>query len=229
MVIRSRRKQALAIPTDRIHGLGVATKAAYQAAMPPVPNVNTMVLPSTRNKVAVRPLFGENQERAFLGRERKVAIENRQDIHRSSIQQQQLHACGQVWCWPYQEVLKGISLGDSGTSTFRCVWPGVQQDEVPSSIPLGAQYHTLPHGVNLDSHVVDLRQGRRHLSLWKTFKAVSPSLKRIQIHQTDFVAEVRHAARHRQDLPGAATVASNGGAHLQAVQIIHFAFEAQPC
>ena len=27
--------------------------------------------------------------------------------------------------------------------------PGVQQDEVPRSIPLGAQYHTLAHGVNL--------------------------------------------------------------------------------
>mmetsp|Transcript_65704 Transcript_65704/g.144102 ORF Transcript_65704/g.144102 Transcript_65704/m.144102 type:complete len:228 (+) Transcript_65704:91-774(+) len=226
MVIRSRRKQAIAIPTDRIHRLGVATKAAHEAAMPPVPNVNTMVLPATRNKVAVRPLFGKDQERAFLGREREVAIENRQHIHRSGIQQQQLHSGGQVGCWPYQKVLKGISLGDSSTSTFRCVWPGVQQDEVPRSIPLGAQYHTLAHGVNLDSHVVDLRQGRRHLSFWKSFKAVPPSLKRIQIHQTDFIAEVRHAARHRQDLTRAATLSR--GSHLQAVKIIHFAFKAQP-
>jgi len=52
--------------------------------------------------------------------------------------------------------------------------PGVQQDEVPRSIPLGAQYHTLAHGVNLG----DVRPDR----LWCRQVPEPSTLEHPQLH-----------------------------------------------
>ena len=56
--------------------------------------------------------------------------------------------------WPLMTVKYHMSRSVFSVSCWslpimHSIPPGVQQDEVPSSIPLGAQYHTLAHGVNL--------------------------------------------------------------------------------
>jgi len=51
VVVGRRRKEPPAVPADGIHRLGVATEPPDEAAVPPVPDIDSVVLTATSKEV----------------------------------------------------------------------------------------------------------------------------------------------------------------------------------